>query len=83
MTTREGVSGAPKLKAAPTGCSNAVCGVVEASEAAGKKASLTVDVGDSSARESCVATERTPSRVHGKAPLASLKSKFYKNSRPT
>ena len=46
MATREGVAGAPKVKAAPTGCSNAVCGVVEASEAAGKKASLTVNVGE-------------------------------------
>lgn len=51
MTTREGVSGAPTLKDAPTGCSHAVCGVVEASEpaAAGKKAGavrLTVNVGE-------------------------------------
>lgn len=46
MAAREGVSGAPKLKDAPTGCSNAVCGIVEASEAAGKKTSLTVDVGE-------------------------------------
>jgi len=51
MSTREGVAGAPTLKAAPTGCSHAVCGLVEASEpaAAGKKAGavrLTVDVGE-------------------------------------
>ena len=46
MTTREGIKGAPTLKAAATGCSNAVCGVVEASEPSGKKACLTVNVGE-------------------------------------
>ena len=47
MATREGVSGAPTLKAAPVGCSNAVCGLVTASEpVAGKKVRLTVDVGE-------------------------------------
>lgn len=51
MATREGVSGAPALKAAPVGCSNAVCGLVQASEPAmaGKKVGamkLTVDVGE-------------------------------------
>ena len=47
---REGVANAPKVLDAPSGCSNAVCGVVEAIEpvTAGKKTShrLTVDVGE-------------------------------------
>lgn len=49
MARREGVAGAPPLTDAPTGCSNAVCGLVEASEAAaaGKKGQrLTVNVGE-------------------------------------
>ena len=47
MATREGVSGAPTLKAAPSGCSNAVCGLIEAKEDTGKKnVRLTVNVGD-------------------------------------
>jgi hypothetical protein len=49
MLKREGVAGAPTLTAAPTGCSNAVCGLVEASEpVAGKKTTymLSIDVGE-------------------------------------
>ena len=50
MAKREGVTGAPLLTEAPTGCSNAVCGVVEAIEevTSSKKTShrLTVDVGE-------------------------------------
>jgi hypothetical protein len=49
MARREGVAGAPTLKEAPSGCSNAVCGLVEASEStAGKKTTykLTVNVGE-------------------------------------
>ena len=44
---RAGISGAPTLKDAPTGCSNAVCGIVLEAVASGKKATLTVDVGES------------------------------------
>ena len=50
MSVREGVSGAPTLTEAPSGCSNAVCGVVESTEpvVAGKKTThrLTVNVGE-------------------------------------
>ena len=50
MAKREGITGAPTLKDAPSGCSNAVCGLVEASDAvaAGKKTThkLSVDVGE-------------------------------------
>ena len=50
MAKREGVAGAPILTEAPSGCSNAVCGLVEASEpvATGKKTTyrLTVNVGE-------------------------------------
>jgi hypothetical protein len=49
-SVREGVSGAPALTEAPSGCSNAVCGVVESTEpvVAGKKTThrLTVNVGE-------------------------------------
>ena len=48
---RAGVAGAPTIKDAPTGCSNAVCGIIVEikSTGTGKKAthSLTVDVGES------------------------------------
>ena len=50
MSKREGVAGAPTLSEAPVGCSNAVCGLVEAVESntAGKKKThkLTVNVGE-------------------------------------
>jgi hypothetical protein len=50
MARREGVAGAPTLTEAPAGCSNAVCGMVEAvdSNTAGKKKTyrLTVNVGE-------------------------------------
>ena len=50
MAPREGVAGAPTLTEAPSGCSNAVCGVVEASEivTGSKKTThkLTVNVGE-------------------------------------
>ena len=47
VAVRAGISGAPTLKDAPTGCSNAVCGIVLEAVASGKKATLTVDVGES------------------------------------
>ena len=50
MARREGVANAPTLTEAPTGCSNAVCAIVEASQAlsSGKKSAhkLTVNVGE-------------------------------------
>ena len=46
VAVRAGISGAPTLKDAPTGCSNAVCGIVLEAVASGKKATLTVDVGE-------------------------------------
>jgi len=48
MVKREGIAGTPTLSEAPTGCSNAVCGLVETSEpvVAGKKHILTVNVGE-------------------------------------
>jgi len=56
---REGVAGAPTLTEAPSGCSNAVCGVVESTEpvVTGKKTThrLTVNVG-----------EEAPLSVHSK-----------------
>ena len=44
---REGIKGAPKMKAAQAGCTEAVCGRVEACELVGVKKTkkLTVDVG--------------------------------------
>ena len=49
-SVREGVAGAPTLTEAPSGCSNAICGIVESTEpvVAGKKTThrLTVNVGE-------------------------------------
>ncbi|KOO35300.1 hypothetical protein Ctob_012469 [Chrysochromulina tobinii] len=50
MASRQGVAGAPTLTEAPTGCSHAVCGLVEKNEevGTGKKMTytLTVNVGE-------------------------------------